>query len=251
MKANYWLVIVLAIALLSCKKEDDTIPVVESITFIDAVNDTHEVYLNDTLKIQFSASDNAALSEYRLSLYNNFSFNAAPKANEVLSHYEIGEFTGSQFEVGTAQKTIEDSALAGLYYATLQVIDAEKNSSEISTRFWRIRRFDEPDLTIVSPDLGSDLIYSSSDTLKIEGSVSDNESISSIQIRIAHFDDLSFVQSKSVSFPSGTTSENLIDDYKLEMKLSEIEAGNYWCFVVVKDNLGNTNFLQAKLTINA
>lgn len=245
----YLLVLPLLLLAFACKKEDDQIPVVESLTFVNETIDTHEVLLNDTLKIEFSASDNSALSEYRLSLYNNFSFNAAPKTNEALSHFETGTFTGSQFEMGSSFKVITDSALSGLYYSTLQVIDAKKNASDISTRFWRVRRLDEPGLTITLPDMNSDLIYNSSDTLKVEGSVSDNESVSSIQIRISDRTDLTFVQSASVSFPSETISETLDGDYKLQMALNNVESGDYWLFIVVKDNLGNNNYLQSKLSI--
>lgn len=237
----------LFIAFTSCKK-DEELPTINYF-HLNNSNDTVSMAFDDTLIIAFEAFDNESLDGYRLTLINNFSFSTA-KTNTLLNDITIENFTMPLIDSVVLPKILTDSNLAGPYFATLEVNDLEGNVSDLQSRNFVITRPDAPNLNLTNIDFNTAISLNLTDSLSVEGTLSDDVDLSSFEVRISDKKALESILSKSYVYSAVETSINLSGENIVKIGLNELDAGNYYIFFILKDNTGNVSFLQNELILN-
>jgi hypothetical protein len=164
--------------LLACSRisDDDESPVIAAFE----LNAT-EFSPGETFTASISGRDNEELKQVRLRIRQAFS-----KSFGFWELLEIREISGSTFSTSFTYQ-IPDTALAGLYEASLQISDERGNGSVDSTLQFLIRQpGEEPEILSfeTNPPIDSDnvLRIGSKDTLTFSGVISDPDLVQSFSI---------------------------------------------------------------------
>ena len=168
----------LVLLMIACGKEsDESDPVVSNFT-VNSRIDTVIISSGANLTMQASVTDDMDLGQYQLSVSDSF---ASTYAN-VLSLLDIGNLEGTAGTINTVFNTT-DSATAGIYVASLEVMDKQGNLTEASEVVVYVTNPNQPIISVSSPDFTSTVALNAGDTLWVQGQIVD-----AVDLQTATFD---------------------------------------------------------------
>lgn len=232
-----------ALFLFSCKKRDITKPELQ----ILSPSDSAVVLAGSNLELHILAKDNQALSQVKIDIHNAFNGHGHEKILYTpFSMIKVENLSGTEASP-TLSISIPDTAAAGPYHLTMQVVDEAANLSDLVMFPFRIKNPDDtiaPVLIISSPLSGSTFPLNS--TLQVQGQASDDLGLLKLEYTLRRVgSDNNLAQSE---FNYSTASESF--QFDISLSGAAIVKGNYELDIVLYDTVYNTDIKTIVFTIN-
>ncbi len=198
-KAALLVCLCLSIVVVACTKvsDDKTDPAIDHF-----IIDNARLEVGDLLEVQVGVSDNEDLSQIRFRVEESFA--------KSFGHWRMTQIDdiGGRSYVRNYAFQVPDSALAGYYAVSVQVVDERGNSSIDSLQYISIIRDDQaPSLinfeTKPAYDANNRIAITFGDTLSFTGMAYDADSLSSVEI-IIQDDFASNIQSQTYNISDTT-----------------------------------------------
>lgn len=212
----------------------------------------------ETLMAELVFSDNQALSQYKIDIHNNFDCHGhggaaapgipVPNVGSLTEDWTVLslEELSSQSETVTLSLKAPENITAGAYHFQIQVLDESGNDNPLAN-FYSIRAYhpvdeEPPTLTVESPADNS-LTAQKGETLRFEGQVTDNFSLSEggNGLVFLSYTDLSsgntFASDAFVAFDESVGQSY---DFELAFEVPQtIQAGDYRVRIDAHDGVRN------------
>ena len=212
----------------------------------------------ETLEAELVFSDNQALSQYKVDIHNNFDCHGhggsatpgipAPNVASVTEDWTVLALEGisGTSEAVTLSLKAPENITAGAYHFQVQVLDESGNDNPLAN-FYSIRAYhpddEEPPVLTVESPTESSLAAQKGETLRFEGQVTDNFSLSEggNGLVFISYTDLgsgnTFSTDAFVALDGGVGKSY---DFELEFEVPQtIKAGDYRVRVDAYDGVRN------------
>ncbi len=165
--------------LTACQKPtDDVRPVFKNLT-VDGATGRAAVTAGTAFTVEFDATDETALSQYRLRITDSL----GNPSDRVYSLNYIADITGNRYHENL-HFTIDSMATAGIYRLLGEALDAEGNTSTKAYFVLDMFHEDQANITITSPDFSAPVAVDAGDTIVLQGSVTDAAGLSEVTVNI-------------------------------------------------------------------
>ena len=232
---------------------DRSIPVVESATVNGSATFVMAVP-GDTLFFDLTFSDDQELQKYRIQVIEDF---IAP-ANVAPFDTSVVETLAATTEVTTnAQLVIPNDVDAGDFQIQIEVLDHTGNLSDPMVIDMNIAVVGQPSINVTVPNLGVDLVANIGDTLLTSGTISDDEALAQVDVRIfqntstgpntLYLSTYTYQPADLVTVWSLDTLE--LDSVPLNIPTTS-SAGTYELVISAFDTLGNYSAGKANVIVN-
>ena len=246
MKRNYYLaalVVLLAISVQSCKKDDVD---AEAPKIVEFSVDNTTVAAGNEIHADLNFTDNEALKSYKIDIHDNFDGHSHGKVGQRWSYQEIVEISGKDF-VDHKHVDVPADAFSGPYHFTLYVLDAEGNQSEFSEVDLVITNNSMPVISLTNLDADEENHVSKGTTLALEGTITDTDGIDEIVIELkeAGHDHEHGKKEEDPLYDLDLDLGGSVNSYDLSTITPSIdipssaESGDYELVIRVKDTAGN------------
>lgn len=246
--------VVIAALAVSCRSEepvDTDPPVLESIV----INNEQEqvvVPSGTDLDIHISARDNEDLKQVKIDIHDAFDGHTHGKVNSDWTYVQILEASGT-FDELEDHPSIPTDATAGLYHAVFRVLDQNGNEGEFVERELIIENGSQPVISLVSPELSASPSFRVSESIELDGTITDAEGIEEVHILLRqeedhdHFHIIDEMELDLSANPPGSLD---MQQSGLQLQIpSDAETGIYELVILAFDIEGNQAILSGDLEI--
>jgi len=212
----------------------------------------------ETLEVELIFFDNQALSQYKVDIHNNFDCHGhggaaapgipVPNVGSITEDWTVLdlEALSSQSETVTLSLIAPENITAGAYHFQIQVLDESGNDNPLAN-FYSIRAYhpddEEPPVLTVESPTESSLTAQKGETLRFEGQVTDNFSLSEggNGLVFLSYTDLSSGNTFSTdAFVAFDESSGQSYDFDLAFAVPQpIQAGDYRVRIDAHDGVRN------------
>lgn len=190
--------LLMAVLLLACRKDSDDETDPQVVTFeVDGMTSDVSIAAGQTYQIHVAFTDNEALQQCRIHIYDLF------KNNTEYSLLRVYDLQGTSDEL-TLTFDMPSDASSGPYELEVVVVDANGNSSEAMILPIAVTQSGQPVVVITAPDVSQVLYYNEGDTLQISGTATDDEDLETITYTIE--DDGVNLLSYAASYPDSVVT---------------------------------------------
>lgn len=234
---------------ISCNKEkDEEAPEINNMNIDDS---NEEVYVPAGSGFEISAviSDNKELSQMKLDIHSNFDGHGHKNNLVEFQMIEIYDLEGNTFNYNEVIE-VPENIIAGPYHVGLFVVDKEGNEGLEEVMNLIVTRPDAPQVNFSAPDFNTSPSYSSGDTLKLYGMVTDNGHLVEIVVSLKEINGNSEVFSQDFDLTTEPQGWDMQVDGNLNIPIvSGFTSGKYSLLIRAEDNLGNITLHRETLNL--
>ena len=163
------------VALISCKDNDTTAPIIAD------AHATAEVAAGGELVIEAHFTDDVELGQAKIDIHDLFDGHDHGKVAARWSETRVVSLDGKDTEIEEVF-IVDTNATAGPYHALVQCTDAEGNNADfMEVDFW-VTRADAPQFSVTSPVGGTD--FEVGDVISFIGTAMDDTGLEKLIVRI-------------------------------------------------------------------
>lgn len=246
----------MGLALLASCTEDEQVDNTAPQILEALVNsEDHDIELNagDKASLEVEVSDNDELSQLKMDIHDLFDGHSHGKSNTTWEMTKIYGLSGSSATL-TDSLEVPSPVIAGPYHFVFRLVDASGNESEFKEVEFVVKNGSEAQFNVTSPDFSTEVHVPKGQSFNLEGSITDNQDLAEILIRISEEEEHSHKKSGAPIYEDeidlNGTSDTNFDLSILNITIpATAETGYYKLLISAKDNEGNYGVFEAEIHV--